>query len=94
VKLFKRNASAVASVLLAARLNLRQTHPSFQKISVRSLRTIGEKQEKVADEATVALLTKLPLNSDVEKAKAAFGQAQSVEEKFHHDFDGVNFTMR
>jgi hypothetical protein len=54
----------------------------------------GEKQEKVADEATVALLTKLPFNSDIEKAKAAFDQAQSVEEQFHHDFAGVDFTVR
>jgi hypothetical protein len=50
-----------------------------------------EKQETVADEATAALLTKLPFNSDLEKAKAAFSQAQAVEEKFHHDFDGVDF---
>jgi hypothetical protein len=54
----------------------------------------GEQEEKVADEATLALLTKLPFNSDLEKAKAAFAQAQSVEERFHHDFDGVDFTMR
>jgi hypothetical protein len=54
----------------------------------------GEKQEKAADEATVALLTKLPFNSDIEKARAAFGQAQAVEDRFHHDFDGVDFTLR
>jgi hypothetical protein len=54
----------------------------------------GEKQEKVADEATVAFLTKLPFNSDIEKAKAALNQALSVEDKFHHDFNGVNFTVR
>jgi hypothetical protein len=54
----------------------------------------NEKQETVADRATAALLTKLPFNSDVEKAKAAFAQAQSVEERFHHDFDGVDFTER
>jgi hypothetical protein len=54
----------------------------------------GEKQEKVADEATVALLTKLPFNSDLEKAKAAFSQAQSVEERFNHDFAGVDVTVR
>jgi hypothetical protein len=54
----------------------------------------GEKQEMVADQATAALLTKLPFNSDIEKAKAAFAQAQSVEPRFHHDFDGVDFTVR
>jgi hypothetical protein len=60
----------------------------------QSFSVAGEKQETVADEATVALLTKLPFNSDLEKAKAAFAQAQSVEEIFHHDFNGVNFTMQ
>jgi hypothetical protein len=54
----------------------------------------GEKQETVADEATVALLTKLPFNSDLQKAKAAFAQAQSVEQQFRHDFKGVNLTVR
>jgi hypothetical protein len=54
----------------------------------------GEKQEAVADQATAALLTKLPFNSDLEKAKTAFGQAQSVQEQFHHDFNGVDFTGR
>jgi creatinine amidohydrolase/Fe(II)-dependent formamide hydrolase-like protein len=60
----------------------------------QSFSVAGDKQEKVVDEATAVLLSKLPLNSDVEKAKAAFDQAQSVEEKFHHDFDGVDFTTR
>ena len=54
----------------------------------------AKSRKKWRNEATVALLTKLPFSSDVEKAKAAFAQAQTVEEKFHHDFDGVNFTMR
>jgi hypothetical protein len=44
----------------------------------QSFSVAGEKQEKVADEATVALLSKLPLNSDIEKAKTAFDQAQVV----------------
>jgi hypothetical protein len=54
----------------------------------------GEKQETLTDQATVVLLRKLSGNSEVEKAKAAFDQAQSVEERFHHDFDGVDFTAR
>ena len=56
--------------------------------------SVAGKQEKVVDEATVALLSKLPLDSNIEKAKAAFDQAQGVEEKFHHDFDGVDFMNR
>jgi hypothetical protein len=55
---------------------------------------VGEKQEKVADEATVALLTKLPRSSDIEKAKAALSQALTVEQRFNHDFAGVDFTVR
>jgi len=31
-------------------------------------------------------------NPDVEKARAEFDRAQKVEEKFHKDFDGVDFT--
>jgi hypothetical protein len=33
-------------------------------------------------------------NPGVEKARAEFGRAQDVEERFHHDFDGVDFTMQ
>jgi len=40
------------------------------------------------------LLGKLPLDSDIQKAKAAFDQAQSVEERFQRDFSGVDFTNR
>jgi hypothetical protein len=54
----------------------------------------GEKLEKVTDEATAALLSKLPLDSYIQKAKAAFEQAQAVEEQFLRDFDGVDFTSR
>jgi hypothetical protein len=48
----------------------------------------------VADEATAVLLKHLSFDPEVEKAKAGFDQAQSAEEKFHHDFDGVDFTKR
>jgi hypothetical protein len=54
----------------------------------------GEKQEKAADEETLILLRRFSGNFDVEKARAEFGKAQEVEERFHHDFDGVDFTMR
>jgi hypothetical protein len=48
----------------------------------------------MADEETIALLKRFALDPDVEKARAEFERAQAVEEKFHHDFDGVDFTMR
>jgi hypothetical protein len=60
----------------------------------QSFGVAGEKQEKVADEATAVLLSKLPLDSYIQKAKAAFDQAQAVEEKFQSDINGVDFTNR
>jgi len=48
----------------------------------------------VTDEATAALLSKLPLDSDIQKAKTAFDQAQAVEEQFLSDFDGIDFSVR
>jgi hypothetical protein len=33
-------------------------------------------------------------NADVEKARAEFERAQKVEEKFHTDFNGQDFTSR
>ena len=52
----------------------------------------GEKQETVADEETLVLLKRFAGNTDIEKARAEFERAQKVEEKFHKDFDGVDFT--
>ena len=54
----------------------------------------GEKQEKVADEETRVLLKRFPRNPDVEKASSEFDRAQKIEEQFHRDFDGVDFTIR
>jgi hypothetical protein len=54
----------------------------------------GEDQEKVADEETPVLLKRFSRNPDIEKARVEFDRAQKVEEKFHHDFDGVDFTKR
>jgi len=54
----------------------------------------GEDQEKAADEETLVLLNRFSRNPDVEKARARFERAQKVEEKFHHEFDGLDFTTR
>ena len=54
----------------------------------------GEKQEKAADEETLILLQRFSGNADVQKARAEFGRAQETEERFHHDFHGVDFTIR
>jgi hypothetical protein len=52
----------------------------------------GEDQEKVAAQKTAILLKRFSHNPDVEKARAEFERAQKAEEKFHKDFDGVDFT--
>ena len=52
----------------------------------------GERQKRGADEATLVLLKRFSGNPDVQKAKMDFELAQKVEEKFHKDFDGVDFT--
>ena len=54
----------------------------------------GEKQEKAADEETLIFLKRFEGNPDVQKAKVDFDRAQEIEERFHHDFDGVDFTSR
>jgi hypothetical protein len=47
----------------------------------------------VADEA-IALLKLFVTNPEIEKARAEFERAQKVEERFHKDFDGQDFTER
>jgi len=54
----------------------------------------AEKQKKAADEATAILLKRFEGNPDVQKAKVDFDRAQEVEERFHKDFDGADFTSR
>jgi hypothetical protein len=54
----------------------------------------GEEQQKAADEETAVLLKRLSRNPDVEKARVGFERAQRVEERFHKDFDGLDFTSR
>jgi hypothetical protein len=52
----------------------------------------GEKLEIVADQETAVLLKRSSRNPDIEKARAEFERAQTVEERFHKDFDGLDFT--
>ena len=47
----------------------------------------------VADEA-IALLKLFLANPEIEKARAELERAQKVEERFHKDFDGQDFTER
>jgi hypothetical protein len=54
----------------------------------------GEDQEKVADEETGVLLKRFPQNPGIAKARVEFERAQKAEERFHKEFDGVDFTKR
>jgi hypothetical protein len=48
----------------------------------------------VADEETRVLLQRFSGNPDIVKARVEFEHAQEAEERFHKDFDGVDFTER
>jgi hypothetical protein len=52
------------------------------------------KQEMVADQQTLGLLKRFSRNPDVEKARAEFEHAQKAEQRFHRDFDGLDFSSR
>jgi hypothetical protein len=52
----------------------------------------GERQENLAVEETAVLLKRFSRSPEVEKAKVEFDRAQKVEERFHKDFDGIDFT--
>ena len=54
----------------------------------------GEKQERAADEKTLVLPGRFSGNPDIEKARAEFERAQKIEEAFHMDLDGIDFTRR
>ena len=72
----------------------RQPRPSDLDKFPAAFTVAGEKQEKAADQETLILLQRFSGNPGVEKARAEFGRAQETEERFHHDFDGVDFTIR
>jgi len=46
----------------------------------------------VADQETLALLKRFSQTPGVAKARVEFERAQKVEERFHREFDGVDFT--
>jgi len=41
---------------------------------------------------TIVLLKRFSHNLDIEKARAEFERAQKVEERFHTEFDGLDFS--
>jgi hypothetical protein len=48
----------------------------------------------VADQETLALLKRFSRNHGVAKARMEFARAQKAEQRFHRDFDGLDFTSR
>jgi hypothetical protein len=44
------------------------------------------------DQETLALLKRFSRHPGIEKAKTEFDRAQKAEERFHKDFDGIDFT--
>jgi hypothetical protein len=54
----------------------------------------GENQEMVADQKTAVLLKQFSHSPGIEKARVEFEHAQKAEERFHKDFDGLDFSNR
>jgi hypothetical protein len=50
-------------------------------------------RKRVADKETAVLLKRFSGNPAIEKARAEFKRAQKAEEKFHKDFNELDFTM-
>jgi hypothetical protein len=66
--------------------------PEVDKFAA-SFSVAGEKQAIRAEYKTRVLLERFSRGSATEKARAQFEDANKVEEDFHRDFDGVDFTL-
>jgi hypothetical protein len=75
-------------ISIAAR---RQARPPELDTFAAAFAIAGEEQEKVADEQTLALLKRYSHNSNIQKATSEFERAQETEQKFHKQFDGLDF---
>ena len=51
-------------------------------------------EDQAADQETAVLLKRFSRYPEVQRAREEFDRAQKVEEKFHKDFDGRDFTKR
>ena len=66
--------------------------PAVDKFAA-SFSVAGEKQAIRAEHETRVLLERFSGNPAIEKARAEFENAQKIEEGFHKNFDGVDFTL-
>jgi hypothetical protein len=48
----------------------------------------------MADQKTLVLLKRFSHNPNVAKAMLEFERAQKAEQRFHSEFDGLDFTSR
>ncbi len=71
----------------------RQARPPELDKFATAFALAGEKQEMVTDQKTTVFLKRFSPNPDVERAREEFESAQKVEESFHKDFDGADFTL-
>jgi hypothetical protein len=53
-----------------------------------------EKQEMAADKEMLALLKRFSRDPGVAKARVEFDRALRTEERFHKEFDGLDFTSQ
>ena len=82
---FQPNASQpIGSVNGAASAGARHVAAAFS--------TIGERQQKAAEEKKEALLEHFSRDPDVEKARTEIEHAQEIEETFDKDFYGVGLS--
>ena len=70
----------------------KQARPPELEHLAEAFSLAGEKQEVLADQKTLVLLKRFSGNPEKEQARAEFERAQKIEEQFHEDFDGVDFT--
>jgi hypothetical protein len=70
----------------------REARPPELDTFAAAFAVAGEDQEKVADQETLVMLKRFSHNPDIEKARMEFERAQKVEERFHKDFDGLDFS--
>jgi hypothetical protein len=59
-----------------------------------AFRAAGEKQQEEAEQKTKAVFQRLPSSPDIEHARLEFEHARKVEDGFHKDFDGLDYSKR
>ena len=69
-------------------------NPLSWRHSLQPSQWLGEKQQEEAEQDTETGLQRMPSSPDIERARLEFERAQTVEEGFHKDFDGLDYGKR